>query len=378
MSSPSLESSENVREQPVATLPVASRRPIRRGMRLNRSASSTCSSNEACSSQEASSQQKGDVSSSGYQTALFSGVHSSAASSTEDALRRLKEMDGIRPLEEEHEHREYYAHGSRKKAKFSITALTDDDTAFAPYQSVVEDEEEVTGIASSSKRDTHMRTERRSPTPPPEFDSAAYARSASTHSCAMRNLNDTLGALRRSAPVVGEVLPDTMIPTAVPVVENDLLVKIRHKGVVNRISLKKTARVAELVNQFAQNHSLAPHLVTLWKGDDTLSPEHTLQQAGVLLTDILDCSVSSEDTIVQDGTRERNMISLKVQDKAKSYVLCIGKSQRLADLLALYCEKSGNAPANVTLVFDGDKIDLSESPADLDMDNDDVVDARLV
>lgn len=78
-----------------------------------------------------------------------------------------------------------------------------------------------------------------------------------------------------------------------------------------------------------------------------------------------------------DGTLERNMVSLKVQDRTKSYTFSVGKGQELLHLKKQYCEASGHNADHVVLEFDGDKLDLTETPSSLDMDNDDVVDARL-
>ena len=53
------------------------------------------------------------------------------------------------------------------------------------------------------------------------------------------------------------------------------------------------------------------------------------------------------------------------------------QAQTFQELLKKYCEAIGADPGSVTMTFDGDPLDLSQTPMDLDMDDDDVVDAAL-
>ena len=54
--------------------------------------------------------------------------------------------------------------------------------------------------------------------------------------------------------------------------------------------------MAELVKQFAASFKLPAHLVTLWRSEDALAPDDTLQKAGVVLTDILGIYVCVDTT----------------------------------------------------------------------------------
>jgi hypothetical protein len=78
----------------------------------------------------------------------------------------------------------------------------------------------------------------------------------------------------------------------------------------------------------------------------------------------------------KDGAAKQ--VSLKVvnADGAEVYFK-IKRSTQLRKLMDAYCKKQGIAPTSVRFLYDGAPIDQLKTPDDLEMDDDDVIDAMV-
>eukprot|EP01064_Diplonema_japonicum_P034280 TRINITY_DN7062_c0_g1_i1.p2 TRINITY_DN7062_c0_g1~~TRINITY_DN7062_c0_g1_i1.p2 ORF type:complete len:104 (+),score=37.85 TRINITY_DN7062_c0_g1_i1:43-312(+) len=79
-----------------------------------------------------------------------------------------------------------------------------------------------------------------------------------------------------------------------------------------------------------------------------------------------------------DVKPESEQVSLKVvnADGAEVYFK-IRRNTALKKLMDAYCKKQGVSRAAVRFLFDGAPLDDAKTPDDLDMENDDVIDAMI-
>ncbi|KAJ9441782.1 Ubiquitin-like protein pmt3/smt3 [Diplonema papillatum] len=80
----------------------------------------------------------------------------------------------------------------------------------------------------------------------------------------------------------------------------------------------------------------------------------------------------------QDVKPESEQVSLKVvnADGAEVYFK-IRRNTPLKKLMDAYCKKQGVSRSAVRFLFDGSPLDDSKTPDDLDMEDDDVIDAMI-
>lgn len=74
--------------------------------------------------------------------------------------------------------------------------------------------------------------------------------------------------------------------------------------------------------------------------------------------------------------KAREKIVVSIQDKDGQQQFRVYKDEKFDKLLKAYAKKAKLNPSDLTFVFDGEKINPSSTPKDLDLEDDDMIEVR--
>jgi len=72
----------------------------------------------------------------------------------------------------------------------------------------------------------------------------------------------------------------------------------------------------------------------------------------------------------------REKIVISIQDKNTRQQFRVFKDEKFDKLLKVYAKKAKLNPSDLAFVFDGEKVNLSSTPEDLDLEDDDMIEVR--
>jgi len=72
----------------------------------------------------------------------------------------------------------------------------------------------------------------------------------------------------------------------------------------------------------------------------------------------------------------REKIVISIQDKNAWQQFRVFKDEKFDKLLKVYAKKAKLNPSDLAFVFDGEKVNLSSTPEDLDLEDDDMIEVR--
>jgi len=147
----------------------------------------------------------------------------------------------------------------------------------------------------------------------------------------------------------------------------------------------KTDYCFEIRRLLAQELQLNPAELSIYFEDDfdleTLDDTKTLKDANVGLGTVLEAhrKVSVPDSTSGPSVKQfkdPSLIRIKVQgvERRSELYFEIRKTDPLRQLQFLYCQKLGLAPNQVKFNFDGETVDLDETPVGLDLEGDECFD----
>lgn len=196
---------------------------------------------------------------------------------------------------------------------------------------------------------------------------------------------------------VCEILDDAIVLS--PVVERDYLnVRVRWKGAILKFAMSASDKVSKLrALVSAEVKVLSHHILLFLHEDDSTAMEDSksLKESGVEIAMVLEgmqivsnCSTNgSRDgppakrmVVVVDPT----MVRVKLQQETNTasnkdlIKMDIKKTMTFKELQKLYAEKFNLQPDNVMFRFDGDLVDLEETPESLDFEDDECLDVVLI
>ncbi|RLN22401.1 uncharacterized protein C2845_PM07G15220 [Panicum miliaceum] len=88
-----------------------------------------------------------------------------------------------------------------------------------------------------------------------------------------------------------------------------------------------------------------------------------------------------EQIIIDDESepqveKAREKIVISIQDKNAQQQIRVYKDEKFDKLLKVYAKKAKLNPSDLVFVFDGEKVNLSSTPEDLDLEDDDMLEVR--
>lgn len=182
----------------------------------------------------------------------------------------------------------------------------------------------------------------------------------------------------------------------------ELLIKIRWNGKIQKYPLRKHQRFGEIIEKLANEENVNANQIIMSVGDSTIvraedTPESINYNISMILRMILsflsflefllktikflDGRIIPSDAIAQPkgnkkARRDKNMIKVRLQaDGLKNPVeIFIDKTRKFSSIRHTIAEALNIDSARLKLKFDGELIELDETPIDLDFDGGEMID----
>merc|ERR1711939_990468 len=89
-------------------------------------------------------------------------------------------------------------------------------------------------------------------------------------------------------------------------------------------------------------------------------------------------TIMGEEGESKPDIKEQNQINIKVVGPANQEVhFRVKRTTALRKLMTAYCERQGQEMASLEFLFDGDRVRPENTPADLEMEDGDSIDAMV-
>ncbi|XP_042576495.1 NFATC2-interacting protein isoform X3 [Cyprinus carpio] len=153
----------------------------------------------------------------------------------------------------------------------------------------------------------------------------------------------------------------------------EISLKFRCRTELYKIPLLSTAPLSKAVEQLASKLNVRPSQILLLKKDIDLPVHSSVSELGLGIADIIDCVVTENK---QEESEKRNVITVRLQGKEKASVqeYSLLKNAPLGSILSQYVSGlSASARREAKFYFDGSRVSYNQTPADLDMEDGDVI-----
>ncbi|XP_038151216.1 NFATC2-interacting protein [Cyprinodon tularosa] len=275
--------------------------------------------------------------------------------------------------------------GSERSDDGAKESLRSEFSSAAPPVELLDSEDEAEPLHQSQHSERlASRRSPRCPSPPPpqspvQKQSVQTRRKISEIDRKLRAISSTLSPrpqhrkTRRSGTDSDDGDDVIMLspgPSSDPLREIPL--KIRYRTDVHKVLVLPSTQLSEVVAQLSVSLKVPPHRLQLLREDRELPSESTVAQLGLSIADIIDCLVtSSEDP---DGSSSAVRVKLQSKDRDSSQEFSI---QREAPLSSIFSQYLSGLPAGaarkVRFHFDGSKVTGSQTAAQLDLEDGDII-----
>lgn len=162
--------------------------------------------------------------------------------------------------------------------------------------------------------------------------------------------------------------------------DRNVVVKVRTRSGIRRFSMKAAEPFGKIISQLAEQEGVTEDKIMLSLSDINIVGYDTPISIKLNVADIIECVVVNVP-LMTDGIDAENTdkINIKVQgnDANLKKSFQVSKTEPLDKLMTAYCQFRKLPRSRLKFHFDGDEITGSDTPVDLDMEEDDVIDVRV-
>ncbi|KAG8180091.1 hypothetical protein JTE90_027871 [Oedothorax gibbosus] len=157
--------------------------------------------------------------------------------------------------------------------------------------------------------------------------------------------------------------------------ERNITLKIRYLSDISKISVLETEKFATIFNKVAELYNLKASEILLCLEDQNIQLEDTPLSLNLKFFDIIDCIPfkASEEQVDDPYTL---LVKFQSNDK-KKIEMHIHKLEKFRDFMEKYSKERDIPLKDLAFEFDGETIDGSETPEDLDMESGSCIDVRV-
>ncbi|KAJ7387395.1 Ubiquitin-2 like Rad60 SUMO-like [Desmophyllum pertusum] len=151
--------------------------------------------------------------------------------------------------------------------------------------------------------------------------------------------------------------------------ERNVVVKVRTRSGIKRFTMKAADSFGKIISQLAGQEGVTEDKIMLSLSDINILGYDTPISIQLSVADII-------DEVDED---EENNIEIKVQgnDSDSKKTFKISKTDPLEKLMTAYCEFRKLPRSRLKFSFDGEELKGGETPVQLDMEDEDVIDVRV-
>lgn len=162
----------------------------------------------------------------------------------------------------------------------------------------------------------------------------------------------------------------------------EIQVKIRCHSSIHRISMKRGQKFATVMTQLSDIVGSCTEEIFLYFDEKMVQMEDTPDSLGVTVADILDCFIIKTKKMEAESIGEcsqANKMTIKIQSQNTRQKLnfTVNKFSPLSSLMEDYAKQTNNVLEKLTFKFDGEIISPTDTPFELDMDDDDCLDVKI-
>ncbi|XP_031557318.1 NFATC2-interacting protein-like [Actinia tenebrosa] len=159
-------------------------------------------------------------------------------------------------------------------------------------------------------------------------------------------------------------------------VDRKVDVKVRTSSGIKKFNMKAGDKFEFVINELAKSQNVPVENILLSLKDVNIMPDDTPLTKGVTVADIVECVIMDSCAAVE----EEDYIEIKVQGNTVTSrkTFQVSKSQPLEKLFKEYSEFHQLPRSKLKFLFDGDSLTGSETPVDLDMEDENVIDVTEI
>ncbi|XP_074138864.1 NFATC2-interacting protein isoform X2 [Sminthopsis crassicaudata] len=230
-----------------------------------------------------------------------------------------------------------------------------------------------------------VRDSSSSPSPPPRY--RGRSRKPPRALGKIREVNKRLQGLRSylsplsSKDRVSENSEDEVIlveETSVRKSPRHLTLKVRCRTDLVKLPLSTDEPLQVVVDHMASRLGVSSARILLLFREVELSPSATLSSLKIGVADIIDCVVLSSTPEPSKESESGEELRLRVQGQEKHQVLeiTVSRGAPLRTLMSHYAEVMGLKGHKLSFFFDGEKLSGQGTPAELGMEQEDLIEVR--
>ncbi|XP_022792127.1 NFATC2-interacting protein-like [Stylophora pistillata] len=297
---------------------------------------------------------------------------------------KLQDSDSSGSDDDEAFHRMHTAQYTKSDSSDLKNSDSEDDLWVTKEMSVEE--------INSSENDIKETYFRRSPTPPPawspELSEATKMRINLRQNKKLKELDIVLDSLKRSTKT-NWASPDSQLSSSVicesdsdgfpSPSERDVAVKVRTRSGIKRFTTKAAEPFGKIISQLAQLEGVSEDKIMLSLADINILGYDTPISIHLSVADIIECVVIDKPILPDSVEEDENSIEIKVQGKEpdSKKTFRILKTDQLEKLMTAYCEYRKLPRSRIKFLFDGEDLKGGETPEQLDMEHEDVIDVQV-
>ncbi|KAJ7313893.1 hypothetical protein JRQ81_005674 [Phrynocephalus forsythii] len=221
--------------------------------------------------------------------------------------------------------------------------------------------------ATQVERET-SRYQDQSPSPPPPPRPKRHCRRARILDQTLKNLASSLSAAKKSLQDDGAGADVILIEAPEPDKSQELVLKIRCRTDLYRVSVQMTDPLQRVVEHMAHILKVHPNRILLLLRDRELAADATPVGIGLGVADIIDC-------VVETTSRDAAKLQLRLQgkDKNSQMDITVQKEEPFKVLMNRYRQAQGLGRRKLIFHFDGQQLVETWTPEDLGMESGDVI-----
>ncbi|KAK3751801.1 hypothetical protein QZH41_013263 [Actinostola sp. cb2023] len=158
--------------------------------------------------------------------------------------------------------------------------------------------------------------------------------------------------------------------------QRKMTVKVRTRSGIKRFNMKAGDKFEVVIKDLASDQNVSVENILLSINNQNILPEDTPLSKGVTVADIIECIIMESCPDVD----EENLIEIKVQgiDAASRKAFSVSKTKPLESLFVEYSKFRNMERSKLKFLFDGDSLEGNETPEELDMEDENVIDVRVL
>ncbi|XP_044037481.1 NFATC2-interacting protein [Siniperca chuatsi] len=159
----------------------------------------------------------------------------------------------------------------------------------------------------------------------------------------------------------------------------EIPLKIRCRTDVHKIPVLSSTPLSDVVTQLSAILNVPPPRLLLLREEVELPTDSTVGELGLGIADIIECVVmAAEDKGHPDDSSSIITVRLQSKDRDASQEFSLRRDAPLGSIFSQYLSKmSGSAQRQVRFHFDGSKVTHGQTPAQLDMEDGDIVEVWI-